>query len=85
MNTDLLAAELSQIVAPTSGMCIAPVWRRCVAYFVDSVFLGIVGAGIGKIFYNRLLHLGIWGILVGFFASSVYFASMDCSMEMDKR
>ena len=61
-------------------MCIAPVWRRCVAYFVYSVFLGIVGAGIGKIFYNRLLHLGIWGILVGFFVSSVYFASMDCSI-----
>ncbi len=80
MNTDLFVAELSQVVAPTSGTCVAPVWRRCFAYLVDRVFLGLVGAGIGKMFYDRLLHLGTWGVLVGFFISSLYFALLDCSI-----
>jgi uncharacterized RDD family membrane protein YckC len=80
LNTDLFAAELSQVVAPTSGIYVAPVWRRCVAYFADSVFLGLVGAGIGKVFYDRLLDLGTWGVLIGFFIGSLYFASLDCSI-----
>jgi uncharacterized RDD family membrane protein YckC len=57
---------------------VAPVWRRCVAYIADSILLGLVGTGIGKVFSERLWHLGTWGVLVGFFVSSLYFASLDC-------
>jgi uncharacterized RDD family membrane protein YckC len=80
LNTDFVSAELSQIGSPTLVICVAPVWCRCVAYLVDSVFLGLVGAGIGKVFYHRFLQLGTWGFLIGFFIGSLYYASLDCSI-----
>jgi uncharacterized RDD family membrane protein YckC len=80
LNIDLISAELSEIGSPPLGTCTAPVWRRCVAYLADSVFLGLVGAGIGKVFYDRLLQLGTWGVLVGLFIGSLYYASLDCSI-----
>jgi uncharacterized RDD family membrane protein YckC len=45
---------------------------------VDSVLLGIVGTGIGAVFYNKLWELGPWGRLVGFFVGGIYFATFDC-------
>lgn len=80
MNTDLFAAQLSQVFAATSGTSIAPIWRRFVAYLADSILLGFIGAGIGKVLSEQLSHLGAWGVLVGFFVSSLYFASLDCSI-----
>jgi uncharacterized RDD family membrane protein YckC len=69
---------MSQVVAPDTGTCAASVWRRCGAYFADSILLGFVGAGIVRIPSERLWQLGPWGVFVGFFVSSLYFAALEC-------
>jgi uncharacterized RDD family membrane protein YckC len=45
---------------------------------VDSILLGFVGAGIIRIPSERLWQLGPWGVFVGFFVSSLYFAASEC-------
>jgi uncharacterized RDD family membrane protein YckC len=53
------------------------VWRRIVAYFVDSLLIGMAGTGIGAAFSSKLWGLGPWGRLVGFLVALIYFASLD--------
>jgi uncharacterized RDD family membrane protein YckC len=69
---------MSQVAAPNTGTCVASVWRRCGAYFADSILLGLVGAGIVRIPSERLWQFGPWGIFVGFFVSALYFAASEC-------
>jgi uncharacterized RDD family membrane protein YckC len=59
------------------ALSIAPVWRRLVAYLVDSFILGFVGFALGDILFETLARLGIWGRVVGFCVALVYFASLD--------
>ena len=56
---------------------VGSLWRRFIAYALDAFVLGIVGSGIGAVFYDRLARLGSWGRLVGFSVSFVYFAVLD--------
>lgn len=80
MSTGFYVAALSQVVSPSTGSPVAPVWRRWVAYIADSVLLGFVGAGIGHVFSERLSQLGPWGPLVGFFVGALYFVPLDCKI-----
>jgi len=77
LNTDYISAAISEVIAPTEGTSVAPAWRRCVAYVVDSVLLGLAFSYIGRLFYGRISQLGLWGISIGFALGALYFASMD--------
>jgi uncharacterized RDD family membrane protein YckC len=67
--------EDSQLIPPFGSVS-----RRFAAYIVDSIVLSIVGIGIGIVFFDKLWELGLWGRLVGFFAGSIYFASLECGI-----
>jgi uncharacterized RDD family membrane protein YckC len=56
---------------------VGSVWRRCVAYLVDSLILSTVGGGLGKVIFDKLSQLGLWGPLAGFCLALVYFAVFD--------
>jgi uncharacterized RDD family membrane protein YckC len=48
-----------------------------VAYEIDKLILFIFGAATGKVFFDRLAQLGLWGQLAGFCVAVIYFASFD--------
>jgi uncharacterized RDD family membrane protein YckC len=52
-------------------------WRRLLAFCLDGLVLGIVGAGIGLVAYDRLVALGDWGRALGFAIALIYFGVMD--------
>jgi len=54
-------------------------WRRTLAFALDSILLGVVGAVVGSALFDALANLGAWGRLLGFGLSLAYFASLDSS------
>jgi|SRR5581483_2046236 len=56
---------------------IAGFWRRLFAFCLDGLLLGLFGACIGLVAYDRLAALGDWGRAVGFAIALVYFGVMD--------
>ena len=48
-------------------------WRRVFAFLIDAAALGVVGLIIGTIFFRFFSELGVWGRLVGFVISLLYF------------
>jgi uncharacterized RDD family membrane protein YckC len=60
-----------------SARSVSPVWRRFVAYAVDGAILGILGDTVGRVCFDKLAQLGLWGPLAGFCVALVYFASFD--------
>ncbi|MFI4980471.1 MAG: RDD family protein [Nevskiales bacterium] len=60
---------------PASPM--AGFWRRVAAFAVDGLILGLVGAALGLVAFDRLAELGAWGRALGFVISLAYFGLMD--------
>ncbi|MBE1159918.1 RDD family protein [Dyella acidiphila] len=58
-------------------MVAAGFWRRSLAFVVDTLVLGAVGAFIGWVLYNWLISVGPSALLIGFAVSLVYFGVMD--------
>ena len=52
-------------------------WRRVGAFLVDGFLLGLVGWGIGALFYDQLVHLGPWGRAIGFMLTLAYFVPQE--------
>ena len=59
---------------------IAGFWRRLFAFCLDGLVLGLFGACIGLVAYDRLAALGDWGRAVGFAIALVYFGVMDSEL-----
>jgi uncharacterized RDD family membrane protein YckC len=57
----------------STPVTIAHLWRRAVAFLIDSALLGIVGVIAGACLYDQLAALSIWGRLVGFATATAYF------------
>ena len=55
-------------------------WRRLFAFFIDVIILGIIGIGIGTLFYDILAELGGWGRLLGFSIALLYFGLLNSSI-----
>jgi len=75
MNDSITAVETTLPAAPVAGF-----WRRVLAFMVDGLILGIVGAALGMLAFERLAELGTWGRGVGFLISLVYFGVMDSGL-----
>jgi uncharacterized RDD family membrane protein YckC len=66
---------VTQQLAPIAGF-----WRRIIAFCIDGLLLGALGAGIGLVAYDRLVALGDWGRAVGFVIALIYFGAMDSNL-----
>jgi uncharacterized RDD family membrane protein YckC len=55
-------------------------WRRLFAFGLDGLLLGVVGACIGLVAYDRLVALGDWGRVLGFAIALAYFGVMDSGL-----
>ena len=55
-------------------------WRRLIAFIIDVTILGIVGVGVGALFYDSLAELGGWGRLLGFGVALLYFGLLNSSI-----
>jgi uncharacterized RDD family membrane protein YckC len=56
---------------------IGALWRRLVAFALDSLFLGLAASVLVWPFFKMLSHLGTWAPLLGFFIGLPYFALMN--------
>jgi hypothetical protein len=63
---------------------IGALWRREVAFALDSLIIGIAGSILVWPFFSTLSHLGTWGPLLGFFMALPYFALMNSRSVMAK-
>lgn len=55
-------------------------WRRVVAFFVDTLILGVVGLALGLFLESFFVQMGVWGRLVGFSIALIYFGVMNSSI-----
>jgi uncharacterized RDD family membrane protein YckC len=55
----------------------AKLWRRLVAFIVDSVILATPLMGVGFVYLDQSVALGEWGRLLGFTAGVLYFTVSD--------
>ena len=62
------------------GPIICGFWRRLFAFVIDVTILGVVGIGIGALFYDSLAELGGWGRLLGFSVALLYFGLLNSSI-----
>ena len=56
---------------------VGSLWRRIVAFLIDSILAGIVGTVIALPFFDFFSHLGAWGRLVGFCLAVPYFVLLN--------
>ena len=52
---------------------VAGFWRRCLAFFLDSVVIGLPAFLAGLLLFDQFAALGSWGRLVGFLIALIYF------------
>jgi uncharacterized RDD family membrane protein YckC len=55
----------------------AGLWRRTIAFLIDTLILGAIGCTIAALFIDPLSQIGSWGRLIGFAIGSVYFAYFE--------
>ncbi|MEN6328225.1 MAG: RDD family protein [Syntrophomonas sp.] len=44
---------------------IAGFWKRILALVLDSILIGVIGMGLGALFYDQLAAMGNWARLIG--------------------
>lgn len=68
-------------IDPSSDIrSIAGFWRRLGAFFLDCLLLGSLGAAVGSLLTDELVHMGPWGRLLGFFVALFYFGLLNSSL-----
>lgn len=72
------AAQDPAVSKPTR--VISGFWRRLLAFLIDGAALGVVGLVVGSIFFRVFSELGVWGRLVGFSISLLYFGIGNSSL-----
>ncbi len=55
-------------------------WRRVLAFFIDSILLGILGAVLGYFFFDQFAKLGQSGRLIGCVIAILYFGLLNSSI-----
>jgi uncharacterized RDD family membrane protein YckC len=63
----------------SSARRIGALWRRILAFLIDSVAILIAGSILGYVFFGLFMELGPAGRLVGYFVGFCYFAIVESS------
>ena len=83
---------MSTFVPPIAGDPLAPavpdrpmrpvgaLWRRTLAFLIDTIIIGVPVDVIAWIFFDKFAQLGAWGRLLGFCIALPYFAILDSSI-----
>ncbi|HEV2136123.1 MAG TPA: RDD family protein [Terracidiphilus sp.] len=69
----------ANILVQDSRRRIGALWRRILAFLIDSIAIAAIGAFLGYFFFDLLMGLGPAGRLVGYFVGFVYFALPESS------
>jgi len=72
--------DLSEEPPTPAGATIAGFWQRLLAFAIDGMVLGILGALLGATMFDTLAGLGAWGRLVGFVIALAYFGTLNSSL-----
>lgn len=72
--------EVSTVEAPVAAPCVAGFWRRSLAFIVDALVLGVIGAGAGWLAFDVFARLGGYGRAVGFVVALAYFGAMNSAL-----
>lgn len=70
---------IDDIAAEPTNRIISGFWRRFLAFFIDSLILGLAGIFIGSLYYDFFAQLGIYGRVVGFAIALTYFGILNSS------
>ncbi len=54
-------------------------WRRLFAFFIDGLFIGIIGLVLGLFFFDFFAQIGGYGRIVGFCIALAYFGLLNSS------
>jgi uncharacterized RDD family membrane protein YckC len=60
-----------------SASAFAGAWRRLGAFLIDGVLIGLVGISAGYFLFDAFVDIGVWGRLLGFLVSLVYFGTLN--------
>ena len=55
-------------------------WKRLWAFVIDSIILMIIGSILCNLFYNQLLSMGNWALLVGFAIFMLYYGLQNSAI-----
>lgn len=69
--------ELSTEEAPVAASCAAGFWRRSIAFLVDALVLGLVGALAGWALFDVFARMGGYARAIGFAAALAFFGLMN--------
>ncbi len=72
--------ELSTGEAPVAAPCAAGFWRRSIAFIVDALVLGTVGALAGLALFDAFARMGGYGRALGFVVALAYFGVMNSAL-----
>lgn len=56
---------------------VGSLWRRIVAFLIDSILVGLAGTVIALPFFDFFTRLGAWGRLIGFCLAVPYFVMLN--------
>jgi uncharacterized RDD family membrane protein YckC len=71
---------LSPAVPARPARRVGALWRRVLAFFIDTIIIGFPVEVVAWIFFDKFSQLGAWGRLVGFCLALPYFAILDSSI-----
>jgi uncharacterized RDD family membrane protein YckC len=72
--------EVSTGEAPVAAPSAAGFWRRSIAFIVDALVLGIVGALAGWALYDEFARMGGYGRALGFVVALAFFGVMNSAL-----
>lgn len=72
--------ELSTGEAPVAAPCAAGFWRRSIAFIVDALVLGIIGALAGWALFDEFARMGGYGRALGFVVALAFFGVMNSAL-----
>ena len=72
--------SLSPAIPVRPGRPVGALWRRALAFFIDTIIIGLPVEVVAWVFFDKFSQLGAWGRLVGFCLALPYFAILDSSI-----
>jgi len=80
-DTDNIFSEVRGNITPQpEKRIISGFWRRLLAFFLDGIFIGVLGFILGMFFFDFFAQIGAYGRIVGFCIALAYFGLLNSSI-----